>query len=82
MNINNIFTSPTSPYDPHSAESPMSGNRSESLAELWSGFLEREAQEGGSSHSRRTSVSTLPAGAAGRGSRSTGPSIREDGGEG
>lgn len=41
----------------------MSGTRSESLAELWSGFLEREAQEGGGgagsglgSRSRRTSV--------------------------
>ncbi|EME84867.1 uncharacterized protein MYCFIDRAFT_53108 [Pseudocercospora fijiensis CIRAD86] len=37
-------------------ESPMGGRERESLAELWSEFLEREAEQGGSGHSRRPSL--------------------------
>lgn len=60
MSLNNVFTSPTGgAFDPNAVDSPMSGTRSDSLAELWSGFLEREAHER-PSHSRRTSMGSNP----------------------
>lgn len=62
--------------------SPMSGNRTESLAELWSGFLEREALEG-STKTRRDSVSTPNGGTVGRNSKVKESPIKEDeGGDG
>ncbi|KAF7188842.1 GRIP domain-containing protein [Pseudocercospora fuligena] len=43
-------------------ESPIGGRERESLAELWSEFLEREAEQGGSGHSRRPSLASNKSG--------------------
>ncbi|KXT11346.1 hypothetical protein AC579_9468 [Pseudocercospora musae] len=39
-------------------ENPIGSRERESLAELWSEFLEREAEQGGSGHSRRPSLAS------------------------